>query len=96
MEEEICGDEQMDGKTKIPPRRFNERTGSCSAHETMQTYEYKIFQQLADVEFYIQEQEIAQTTKFILNRICKNFGAAHIGKRMSTVVLKDTNMNIVT
>lgn len=41
--------------------------------------EYSIFYKLADVEDYILDQEIEQTTKFILNRICKGFGTPDPG-----------------
>lgn len=40
---------------------------------------YSVFLTLDEVERYILEQEIAQTTKFILNRICKGFGTADAG-----------------
>ncbi|XP_067929093.1 uncharacterized protein [Watersipora subatra] len=35
---------------------------------------YSVFFKLEDVDNYIMEQEIFQTTKFVLNRMCKGFG----------------------
>lgn len=43
--------------------------------------EYSVFFKLKDVENYLMEQEIKQTTKFILNRICKGFGTPDPGMR---------------
>lgn len=41
--------------------------------------DYSVFHNLEDVDRYIMEQEIAQTTKFVLNRICSGFGSSDPG-----------------
>lgn len=40
----------------------------------VQSFEYKIFYSTEEVDKFIAENEMKQTTKFILNRVCKSYG----------------------
>ena len=62
-------------------------TVDMEADSDCEHVEYSVFYKLEDVENYIAEQEISQTTKFILNRICKGFGKPDPGKNLVELFL---------